>query len=145
MEFFRKKRFTWFLGRKWIGEFYLNMTSIAKKKEITVPNNFTKKFPFSTSCWISRKKFPNCNSWCQFHQHFMHTFFVQKFFTKLFYTYILGLNFFWRKNIGTNALKKCWWNLPLVYEFVYKFEIILIWLKVHQNCQCFNRIGKKQI
>jgi hypothetical protein len=40
---------------------------------------------------------------CQFHQHFTRGFFVQKFCTKLFCTYILGLNFFWPKNIGANA------------------------------------------
>jgi hypothetical protein len=49
---------------------------------------------------------------CQFHQHFTHAFFVQKFCAKHFCTYILGLNFFWRKNIGANALIKCWWNWP---------------------------------
>jgi hypothetical protein len=34
------------------------------------------------------------------------TFYVQRFYAKLFFAYILGLNFFWRKNIGANALKK---------------------------------------
>ncbi len=31
---------------------------------------------------------------------------------KLFCTYILGLNFFWPKNIGAKALTRCWWNWP---------------------------------
>ncbi len=36
--------------------------------------------------------------------------FVRKFCSKLFFTYILGLNFFWCKNIYANALIKWWEN-----------------------------------
>jgi hypothetical protein len=32
--------------------------------------------------------------------------FLQKFCSTLFCIYILGLNFFWQKNIGANALVK---------------------------------------
>ncbi len=53
----------------------------------------------------------------QFHQHFTRGFFVRKFCAKLFCTYILGLNFFWRKNIGANAHIKCWWNWPKIKVF----------------------------
>jgi hypothetical protein len=47
---------------------------------------------------------------CQFHQHYTRAFFIRKFYAKIFGTYILGLSFFWCKNIGANALLKCWWN-----------------------------------
>jgi hypothetical protein len=40
------------------------------------------------------------------------TFYVQKFNAKLFCTYILGLIFFRRKNIGANTHIKCWWIWP---------------------------------
>jgi hypothetical protein len=52
---------------------------------------------------------------CQFHQYFTLGFFVRKFCAKLFWTWILGLNFFWRKNIRANAHIKCWWNLPQAF------------------------------
>ncbi len=38
--------------------------------------------------------------------------FLRKFCVKLFCTYILVLNFFWRKNIIANLLIKCWSNWP---------------------------------
>ncbi len=46
-------------------------------------------------------------------------FFVQTFCPYLFCTDILGLNFFWRKNNGANALIKCWWNWPQVDDVIY--------------------------
>ncbi len=40
---------------------------------------------------------------CQYHQHFTRGFFRTKVLCKDFCTYILGLNFFWCKNISTTA------------------------------------------
>ncbi len=40
--------------------------------------------------------------------------FLNESFVQSFCADILGLNFFWRKNNGPNALIKCWWNWPLV-------------------------------
>jgi hypothetical protein len=48
----------------------------------------------------------------QFHHHFTHVFFIQKFLDKTFLCFKYGLNFFWRKEIGANALIKCWRNWP---------------------------------
>jgi hypothetical protein len=53
---------------------------------------------------------------CQFHQHFMRGFFVQKFCAQLFCNCILGLNFFWYKNIGANVGEIDHW-------FIYKYCI----------------------
>jgi hypothetical protein len=44
-------------------------------------------------------------------------FVIQKFRAKLFSTYILGLNILWPKNIGANALIKCWQNHPSCFNF----------------------------
>ncbi len=67
---------------------------------------------------VEQPEWPVKQSWmtnrCQSHQHFTRNFFIRKFCPKLFCTYILGLNFFWRKNICANALIKCWWNWPQV-------------------------------
>ncbi len=57
-------------------------------------------------------------NWCQFQQHFTCSFFIRKFRGKLFCAYILGLNFFWRKNFGANVLIKCWWNWLLVSKIL---------------------------
>ncbi len=58
------------------------------------------------------REFFEQKTWCQFHQHFKRYFFVPKFCAKLFCTSILGLNFFWWKNIGVNALVKLTTGLP---------------------------------
>ncbi len=57
-------------------------------------------------------------------------FFVQKFCAKLFCNYIIGLNFFWHKIIGTNTLKKCWWNWQLFSKLSWNNKATILLLKL---------------
>ncbi len=49
---------------------------------------------------------------CQFFSTFYVRLFWMKVSRELSCTYILDFNFFWHKDIGANALIKCWWNWP---------------------------------
>ncbi len=73
------------------------------------------KIFFNFKPFITRPKRPKCfGSKKNMKESISPTFYahllVQKFGAKLFCTYILGLNFFWRQNIGAIALIKCWRN-----------------------------------
>jgi len=75
----------------------------------------------------------------QFHQHFAINFFVQKCFAKLFSSYILALNFFWRKNLCTKVVLKMLMKLTPVVNFINflwaAFAPIFFWQKnTKPNC-----------
>ncbi len=74
-------------------------------------------WPKSVVCWINEVFFCLhccCCCWCQFHQHFTCGFFYKSFACSFYVLTFCALTFFWQKNIGANALIKCWWNQPLM-------------------------------
>jgi len=50
--------------------------------------------------------------WCQFHQHFAHTFFILKCFAQLFSSYIL----LWQKDFGKKALSYEKWEHKMLMK-----------------------------